>query len=95
MTTFYILMISCVFTFLGLIPFQVFRTAFNWNGMIMFVASGILFTLGVVYANWINSRIQLNFAKTLGACCGITTLIGGIYLIIFGLIWLLPLIFNN
>lgn len=87
----YYLMVAGVFTFLGLIPIQLLRMMLNWNGVILGIASIILFTLGLVYANWVDSRIELNFAKTLGVCSGLTTLAAVIALGIYGFLWFLSL----
>lgn len=87
----YYLMIADVFTFLGLIPIQMLRMMLNWNGVILGIASVILFTLGLAYANWVNSRVELNFAKTLGVCCGLVTIALIIALFIYGFLWFLTL----
>lgn len=87
----YYLMVAGVFTFLGLIPIQMLKMMLNWNGVILGIASVILFTLGLVYANWVDSRIELNFAKTLGVCSGLVCIALVIAVLIYGFLWFLTL----
>lgn len=87
----YHLIIASVFTFLGLIPVQILRVMLNWNGVILGIASVILFILGLLYAEYIDERIQLNFAKTLGVCCSLITIALIITLFIYGFLWFLTL----
>lgn len=85
----YHLIIAGVFTFLGLIPVQILRVMLNWNGVILGIASVILFTLGLLYAEYVDERIQLNFAKTLGVCCSLIAVALIIALFIYGFLWFL------
>lgn len=87
----YHLIIAGVFTFLGLIPIQMLRMMLNWNGVILGIASVILFTLGLVYANYADNKIGLNFAKTLGVCCRLVIVALIIALFIYGFLWFLTL----
>lgn len=85
----YHLIIAGVFTFLGLIPVQILKVMLNWNGVILGIASVILFILGLLYAEYVDERIQLNFAKTLGVCCSLVTVALVIALFIYGFLWFL------
>ena len=87
----YHLIIACIFTFLGLIPVQILRVMLNWNGVILGIASVILFVLGLLYAEYVDEQIQLNFAKTLGVCCSLITIALTIALFIYGFLWFLTL----
>ena len=87
----YYLIIASVFTFLGLIPVQIVRSMYNWSGAIVLVASVVLFSLGLAYADKLNSRSELNFAKTLGVCCGLTCIAAGIWVLIYCFLWFISL----
>lgn len=83
------LICGIAFCLVGLIPAIIFfrhSQEMLLNNIEMALYSFILFTLGIGIGNGIKKLKELNFAKILGALCGITLLELLCFLVLFGYI---------